>query len=393
VAEAAPPALPLPRPSPTASAIAAPNPTEVCGSPDERHTAADNAFGGRFPAGASASLAQTRTLMLASLRDSPDETQRALGLLLQTAVSPLAGISGNACPADGCLAQAEAVMAAQSQALEQLVQQALVMRSAPVYAMALEACRGPRNRPAGNSCALLSAEDWARLDPGNAAPWLEVAARASKRGDRAALDDAMYRLARADSSRSVWGATLPLLAMKELPAQAPLLGRSMIAAQLAAVGPPPFLDGHAAVAHHCRASQAAPDANQQQTCSAVAEMLLSKGRTLNDLRSALTLGEQAGWPAQRLAALHQEYRAMAQLRGSEHRRAIESGHFSCATAQNNLAFIDEVGRDGERAALRRRAEQSGLTMAELAGRFEQAQRRARTAASAPARGQNLQAVR
>jgi hypothetical protein len=316
-AAAAPPVLPRPPLSPIASsAIAAINPTEVCGAPNERHTAADDATSGRFPAGASASFAQTRTLVLSSLRGSQDETQRALGLLLQTAISPLARVSGDACPADDCSAQVQAVKMGQSQALEQLVQQALATTSAPVYAMALEACRGSRDYTAAASCRQLSAENWARLDPGNAAPWLEVAAQANARGDHAALDDAMYRLARADDSRSLWGATLPQLAMKDVPAQAPLLGRSMIATQLTGIGPLPFL-GHAAIGRYCAAAQAAREANRQQTCSAVAEMLLSKGRTLNELRSALTLGEQAGWPAQRVATLQQEYRAMTQLRDSQ----------------------------------------------------------------------------
>lgn len=84
---------------------------------------------------------------------------------------------------------------------EALVSDALAVSDARVYGLAYVACQSGAEleipgRPAApavaTGCARLSAQTWARLDPGNAKPWLYALEQADKVGDvaaqRAALD-------------------------------------------------------------------------------------------------------------------------------------------------------------------------------------------------------------
>ena len=90
-----------------------------------------------------------------------------------------------------------------------------------VYALAFYACRWSRQSQPG-ACAQLSAEQWARLEPGNAMPWLFAADAAQRRGDAAALDEAMFRASQApfnDSHESVFGALLQPAELQGQPLQ------------------------------------------------------------------------------------------------------------------------------------------------------------------------------
>lgn len=73
---------------------------------------------------------------------------------------------------------------------------ALAERSsdAVAYQMGLKAC-GPLAQASAPSCARLSVQRWAALDPSDARPWLRLLARAHERSDRAAVDAALAEAA------------------------------------------------------------------------------------------------------------------------------------------------------------------------------------------------------
>ena len=88
--------------------------------------------------------------------------------------------------------------------MDQLVRLAVVSQDPLVYVIALEACKGSAEGGAAN-CALLSLEQWARLDPDNAQPWLELAAQAQREHDVDAELDAMRHAALVPAQRRAPG--------------------------------------------------------------------------------------------------------------------------------------------------------------------------------------------
>lgn len=79
--------------------------------------------------------------------------------------------------------------------IDAVVQQAAVTSDARVYAFAYGLCRS--GRESTPSCRSLSVAAWARIDPGNGAPWLEALGQARAQGDAAGMQDAMSHLASA----------------------------------------------------------------------------------------------------------------------------------------------------------------------------------------------------
>ena len=79
--------------------------------------------------------------------------------------------------------------------IDAVVQQAAVTSDPRLYAFAYGLCRS--GRESTPSCRSLSVAAWARIDPGNGAPWLEALGQARAQGDAAGMQDAMSHLASA----------------------------------------------------------------------------------------------------------------------------------------------------------------------------------------------------
>jgi len=77
---------------------------------------------------------------------------------------------------------------------EAVVQQALATSDPRVYALAYGLCRSHGSSHIA-SCASFSAEGWARLDPGNGIPWVDLLGEAQARGDADGVRDALAHLA------------------------------------------------------------------------------------------------------------------------------------------------------------------------------------------------------
>ena len=80
---------------------------------------------------------------------------------------------------------------------ERLAQQAQTTGDPRIYALAFRECLKGVDDEAAPACQALSARQWARLDGGNAMPWVYVLGEAVARGDTVARDEALFQIAAA----------------------------------------------------------------------------------------------------------------------------------------------------------------------------------------------------
>jgi hypothetical protein len=138
-------------------------------------------------------LPEARARMLDELRADTGEFARAAALRLAPIGSEPPSLPDGATRCEPAQCEAQRKYAAQlAEAREALVQMATTTRDPQVYALAFNLCEATPNDA---SCQRLSAEQWARLEPSNAAPWLFVLARAGQRRDAAMQNEALHRIA------------------------------------------------------------------------------------------------------------------------------------------------------------------------------------------------------
>jgi hypothetical protein len=344
-------------PAMTASAPLAPDETEICGlgrvKADESGQPKD-----MTPIRMAAQRARGR--LLSTLANSPDEVARATGLLLMSAGSPQ--LADEACDTADCARRtvpgnnAGSGLRADLVARDALASMALTTRSPKVYALAMNACRDHRKE---GVCLQLSPEQWARLDPDNAVPWLYVAADAGDRREAPTAAEAFFRVSRAARSDAHAGA-LTGLVLSKLPTEWPLLDRVALAGEvlsLEAAAVMPFVPA----SQYCSVAEVR-DVNRQQVCSAMAEVLVNKGSSLMDVALGTSIGQRVGWPAERLAALQDEREALLQL----NEQAAPKQPWSCLGLVRTLSQLTEMGQHGELGAMRRALKQSPEPVAVLA---------------------------
>ena len=122
-----------------------------------------------------------------TLIDSDDLHERAAGLLLQST----GWVYDSATGMPTHTHEAEL-------ARDELVQLAAGLNDLPIYAMAVRACdRTDDGGMPSAACDRISLAKWAAMDTDNAAPWLEVAAAAHARSDRAVEFEAASQAAHA----------------------------------------------------------------------------------------------------------------------------------------------------------------------------------------------------
>jgi hypothetical protein len=322
-------------------------------------------------------LREARKRLLVALANSPDEGERAAGLYMQSFGSPPATFSSKEDPGtpepdvEAGLPKPGAAAALARDALATLASHS---RSAQVYALALNACA---RSPGEGACSLVSNAQWARLDPRNAAPWLQIAGDAGNRGDTAGLSEALFNVAHASVNDSRALSVLPMV-MARVPADAMPFVRSALGGELLGFifsGLPPY----AAISNHC-AKPALADANRQQACLAVAEVLTTRDGNLLDLVVGTAIGERSGWPAERVQALRDERDAIAEVSAKAMPQLPDL--LGCDAQQRFGRYLAEVGAYGELGALRRALKQSPDGVAVLAKRNRERRALATAAAAA-----------
>jgi hypothetical protein len=344
-------------PAAASAALPGPGEAEVCGLGIVRVDGHDPSGLKQVP---EASRREAYVRLQAVMQASPDARVRAAGLLLESrwlagraaetlaAATPACAASDAACRREARRTARTASALAAAPATDALAQRAAGSSDAEVYAFAVEACaRDEALVHAAPWCQQVSVEQWARLEPDNAVPWLEVAAAARRRGDAAAENDAMYRASVAPQS-DAHRAAPARMAAEMMPPDAPEAGRSAVIVELAAA--PSAIGGRGldAVNRHC-AADALRDANRRQTCDALADALAARGTTLREAAVGRRLGERLGWPGERVQGLRDEQRALA---AAASRYLTEFGRLSCAGVQRRTRWLAMVAAQGEIGAAR-----------------------------------------
>ena len=237
-----------------------------------------------------------------------------------------------------------------------------------VYALAYQACR--KREPA---CQMISARQWARIDPHNAVPWLHVAAEATAERNDAGVAEAMFQVARSTRSEA-YESVLVREVLAALPKDLTPLAHGSLAARLlrmeAAWGSP----GMQTARGHCSIVNTR-DANRRQLCGDVAETLFRRSNTFVEQTVGIGIGRNSGWAAEKVEAAQAERDALMQVLRQQilpHKdmNACERG----VLAIRALSLLGERGEAGSaREALRR----SGKSVAEWAAAYRAARERER----------------
>jgi len=183
-----------------------------------------------------------------------------------------------------------------------LVKLASGSRDPQVYALAFLSC----GYTGGGACELLSAEQWAQVEPDNGVPSLLLANAAAARpggGDEAARNQAVIRA----SAAKRFDAYLPDLAgMLQWPGlrnQAPQTGWALADVLMGMQMGLPMIQ-YTSFLNFCR-KPSADDATRASACTSLANVLL-QDRTMIGFSTGVRLAEAAGWPPDQVSALRKQ---------------------------------------------------------------------------------------
>jgi hypothetical protein len=307
----------------------------------------------------------TRAPTLAAMEASGDERAQAAAHFLQ---SVGASFSSKGCEAgDACVQSADARQQAAEPHRAALARLAQGSTDPQVYAWAYQACRQSEPRAPG-SCQLVNVEQWARLDPSNAMPWLTIAGEAEKRHDSTALDDAMFHVASAERMDTRCG-TLPSILVDHVPpGEAHLLGALYLEVEAIGVDAAIPIDYFTAT-KYCGANGLV-DANRRETCTRVAELLIDRSTTLLERNIGTSMAKRLGWPAERIQSIEEERDAL--FNAFPHEMSQVDGSHGCENVRRELERIHDVARYGEIGSLRRTIEASGKPVKLLAANYREA---------------------
>jgi hypothetical protein len=310
-----------------------------------------------------------------TMKTSPDEGVRAFGIYWGGRQAGAEGAAALRARQEDCGSDEDCqkrVDAAASHAYETaarasadaLARTASASRDPMAYAVAMQACRRAEVVGPGvqGACQLISAEQWARLDPDNAIAWLHVAGSARARKDVAAEAEALQRVAAARESR-LYADRLPDIALSLLSADVPALERQQIAITLIGMFAAWTFPGYQAVTQYC-SDEAVRDTNRSQSCDALASALVSRGTTLIDLGIGMKIGERVGWPAEKVGWVKAQRDAIQAI--SSRLSPSDDEIFTCRSLQLFRTYLRRLaGAGGELGAARLAIQESGRSTAEL----------------------------
>lgn len=302
---------------------------------------------------------KARAGILDRMRASPNELARAVAVVLSTITDQERRVAmlGLSPPCEGAdCPVSESARKAARHTIDAVARMAVSSTDPKVYGFAFGLCRSRAGSAAG-ACQMLSAEQWSRLDPGNAEPWQHILAAATARGDAVAQDQALFRIAKAQRSEAgLFGAAGAVLdtAPDDDAAVLPVWGLAM---EAFSIGPMPMLGATKAM---CRADALA-DANRRQICTAVAETLAERSDTLLVRRLGESLGKEVGWPAERSDRMRGEFESYTTSLSSDANPEADVKGSNCAGERRMLAMMRRHATVGEAGALREWVAKSGKT--------------------------------
>ena len=207
------------------------------------------------------------------------------------------------------------------------------------WALSLCTYNGP-----SQACGGLTARDWIRLEPANAAAWGLLLA-----SEPATASEALQGLASAHLFRQHIGALAGMVQAQVLPG-VPAYVHSTLVTQALAVEFAGLMNTQIqALLGVCR-PPGAPGSERQRACEGVARAMVEGSDTLIAFSIGARTAELAGWPAQRVAALRAERDA---LQGSSFDLDLDPEQpYSCKATEALRVHVTAMARDGELATLR-----------------------------------------
>jgi len=228
------------------------------------------------------------------------------------------------------------------------------------YAIAYYACnRGVEGQVTTGDCAQYSAARWAQLEPQNATPWLMLAGAAQSRKDAAARDEALRRASKATYSDYHIGSLFQLADHPAIRAQdsaTRLAVMLRLTGLWAAFASPPL---HT-ITQAC-AAPAMADAELRQMCSDLARVFTENGADLLQFSVGTSIGERAGWPPERVAALRERLDAVKLVTST-----IPDDMWSCESMRKWESRVEGMLKHGELWSAERMVAATGRSTAELA---------------------------
>ena len=266
-----------------------------------------------------------------------------------------------------------------AQVRDALAQSVVSSTDPQAYALAFNVCRS--SAPGEGACQMLSASQWARLDPGNATPWLTLLSDAKARKDRAAENEALYRIGTAQRSDIGFFAAPGLAANAAAGDDVSVLAAWSVAVEMLGYASAWTVPGYQHVVTACKGG-ALNDSNRRQTCSAIADVLTDRSNSFSDRMMGVAIGKQLGRPAERREWQSDEYAAYVESLGTS---STGRQSLACADLRRGLDHFRRNAVLGEIGALREWVAQSGKKAEDFAreARARQAQQ-ARDSARSPA---------
>lgn len=230
---------------------------------------------------------------------------------------------------------------------ERVAEFAEVSKDPGLLALALQVCATGSKPAEASACARLAAEDNVAAHPGQAESWLLLAAAEQARGEGEAAEDALRRALSVPFGRLA-EQTLFAAVQAAQPADAGVQERLQMGEALQSLRASWREPGSVAVANWCSTSALAA-AGRRELCQQLAEHLVLRASSLQDVVSGRTVGRRLGWFPERMAAAARDLDAANRL--AEGFRGADA--HDCPAAQRQLDYLGAVATQGEVAAVRR----------------------------------------
>ncbi|HEX2584803.1 MAG TPA: hypothetical protein VHL14_06710 [Steroidobacteraceae bacterium] len=284
-------------------------------------------------------------LLKNSLLSSDDVAARAAGLILS--------ISSPSNLKDGF----------DRDSLNELVQLASNSTNAAAYGLAYQVCGRVSSTSLREVCRPINARRWAEIDPGNAAPLLELAGQQEATGDIAGATHTLIGASTA-SRIDAYGDTLSSkaewLAPKEMPPLSQVqLEMGLLAFQSAWSG-----DYLKRISYFClREKSSVANDVTRDVCGKIGELMVNS-RNLIDLSFSRSLGRHLGWPKYRIDQITDDVEAIQAESAS-----VFPKSFDCNSIEKTRAYFRLRAELGERGATQFMIDHSGTSIGDLAKQY------------------------
>jgi hypothetical protein len=312
---------------------------------------------------------------VATRLEGSDERSQALGISLRIALRkvetpPIDVGQGAAYAARLREAQVHADRAAAPDRAA-LVRLAQGTRDAEVYRLAYMTCEALRHVPDDPHCRQLTAREWSRRDPADGLAWIYAIRETQAANDRAAVDEAVHRLAQAKRmslagiafSRLSDHSTLQALpASTQIAATFSLMGLTSQSAGL------PLIE----LLSYCD-KEALSETGRRERCNAAGRFLASNDGSPMGLMTAAQLGSNLGWQAVEVKGLRDRATMLAWAESQLQKRL--SSATTCEGFAEHRRYLSGFGSSDQLVLLEQTIRDTGISPSELVQRIDDERRR------------------